>query len=453
MISKRTKPIAHFIGIGGIGMSGLAQWFQTEGWKVSGSDATKSVITDGLKRLGIKTLIGHRESNLPKDVSLVLVTQAVPEDNPELRLARKRHIEILSYPQMLGRLTHLYETLAVAGAHGKSTTTSLLSLILTRAGRDPTVIVGTKLKEFGNRNFRSGRGQYLVLEADEYKASFLHYSPALAVLTNIDAEHLDFYKNIRNIRKAFIRFLAGVRPGGTIVLNRDDKEISSLEPDIKLLAVKNRLRVIWYSLHMPLAKKIKRALRLPGTHNVQNALAAMAAAKSVGIPEKICLQAIAAYRGAWRRMEYRGRFRGALVYDDYGHHPTEIRATLAAFRELFPNKKLLCVFQPHQADRLAKLFDDFQSAFDLADETLILPPYEVVGRDNQQFSRNSEALVRQIQKNHPRKLIFYLSKPENLVRALSVFEPLHRRVIIMMGAGNIVDLTNKFLVPRGSKPL
>lgn len=442
----------HLIGIGGIGMSNLAYWFLASGWSVSGSDLTPSRITRELQKAHIRVKIGHKKANLPEGCGLVVYSQAVAKVNPELKEARRLGVPAVSYPEMLGRLTRNYKTIAVAGAHGKSTTSSLLALVLENAGLDPTVIVGTKLKEFGGKGFRAGKGEYLVIEADEYAGAFLHYSPLIAVVTNIDREHLDFYRDLTDVKKAFLAFTKNVAPGGTVVLSRDDKNLRSFKPQV---------RTVWYSLRQLEAKKIRKALFISGEHNVSNALAVWRTARLLGIPEKKIFEVFKKYRGSWRRMEYRGKFKIQKskvkidIYDDYAHHPTEIKATLQAFREKYPGSKIVCVFQPHQAERLKALFKDFQTAFDAADVALILPVYQVAGRDKPSPKFDSESLVKAIQRKQPKKLIFYLSDPKNLKKALStlLLPATHHSlpaIVVMMGAGNIVDYTDSLIHRGGS---
>jgi UDP-N-acetylmuramate--alanine ligase len=375
--------------------------------------------------------------------------------------AKRLKVRTLPYATVLGGLTKRYATIAISGSHGKSTTTALAGLVLMNAGLDPTILIGTNLRELGDKNIRVGRGQHLVLEADDFGGAFLHYSPAIAIVTNIDREHLDFYKNFSNLKRAFLGFLASTRPGGTFILNRDDKNLFLLRARIAAIAKKNGVRVVWYSLRDPEVKNIRRAIKIPGEHNISNATAVYKLGKTLKIPEAKVLAAIGSYRGAWRRMEYRGVFRGtgakgakkgagggALVYDDYAHHPTEIKATLRAFREKYPKHRIVCVFQPHQMKRLAALFKEFTTAFDGADETLILPIYKVAGRDEKPGRYDSQALVKAIQKKQPKKLLFYLSDPKYLKPALvslTATGPLSRKVIVMMGAGDIVELTDSLL--------
>lgn len=435
-------------------------------------------MTDELKKEGITVKIGHKTGNLPPAGSgngaLVVYNRAIRPDNLELRAAQARKdLVVIPYAAALGRITEQYETIAITGSHGKSTTTALAGLVLAKAGFDPTILVGTKLANLGGKNIRIGRGPYLVLEADDYGAAFLDYSPAVAIVTNIDREHMDFYKTETNVNRAFLRFLARTRPGGTLILNRDDRPLFSLRPRIAALARRNHLRVIWFSVRgsgprgegAALAAKVRRIIPIPGPHNVSNAMAVMKLVEGLGIPEKTALAAIGSYRGAWRRMEYKGSLyipssrRAVRVFDDYAHHPSEIRATLAAFRERFPHSPLLCVFQPHQAKRLELLFDEFMAAFDGADIVFILPLYQVLGRD-EKLPRDSAALVRAIEERAagngaPGKPIFYLRDPGKIraavIAVLRDVPPARISgrtappVVIMMGAGDIVDLTKRLL--------
>ncbi len=473
------RRIVHFIGIGGIGMSALARWFLARKWAVFGSDTTEGKITLDLKKQGLKVKIGHKKGNLRPKTDLVIYNSAILRDNPELKEARRRDIAIFSFSEALGELTRHYETFAIAGAHGKSTTTSLLALVLLRARWDPTIIVGTKLKELtppaDGSNFRMGRSNYLVLEADEWKAAFLHYSPTYAIITNIDKEHLDFYKNFSNIKKTFLKFVGNMRPRGVLVANHDNNNLYALRSQIQKIVKARHTKVIWYSVDQSspaLIAKLKKNISIPGAHNLSNALAVYTLARHLNVNEKIIFSVLKSYHGAWRRFEYRGELRirnkesgirdGKLktkrdsavipnsrflipVYDDYAHHPTEIAATLGAFREKFPRAHLICVFQPHQAKRLKLLFKEFTRAFKDADTLVLLPVYKVAGRDKESPRYNSRALAKKIgnavyvgnTKKLPKVLEKIVTKTYNL-------KPAHF-VLVMMGAGTIVEETDKLL--------
>ncbi len=446
-MEKNKQLSIYFIGIGGIGISSLARLYKSKGWKVSGSDAVASELISTLRKEDIHVTIGHKRENIKPDLNLVVYNRAIHPDNPEILAAKKFHIKTLPYADVLGKLTKEYITIAITGSHGKTTTTALAALALIKGDYDPTVLIGTTLKEFGGKNIRVGKSDYLVIEADDFGAAFTAYSPTVATVTNIDREHLDFYKNFNNVKKAFLKFLSHVKPGGLMILNRDDAPLWGLRSRIAARAKKNSVTIVWYSSVEATAKKIKKNISIPGKHNILNATAVFELGRFLEIPEEKILSAIHSYHGAWRRMELRGKFKGARVFDDYAHHPTEIAATLQAFREKFPEKKILCVFQPHQVQRLALLFREFQTAFNEADETLILPLYHVAGRDAVIPNRDSEALVRAIQKKQPRKPIFYLANPAKLKDAIVALDdtPLSRKVIVMMGAGDIVKLTDALI--------
>ncbi len=426
----------HFIGIGGIGVSALAKYYLEKGHQVSGSDLVSSEITDALKKRGAKVYIGHKILNL-KLPDLVIYSPAVPENNLELKEAKKLGIECLSYPQALGELTKKHFTIAISGTHGKSTTTAMIGLLLEKAGFDPTVIVGTKLKKFGNSNCRVGKSQYLVIEADEHFASFLNYWPKIIVLPSIEKDHLDFYKNLKNILKTFKKYIEHLPQDGWLVANRDDRNIFQL--------TKNRKqKTIYYSLKQIEAKKIKRILKIPGEHNVSNALAALAVARILKIPEKISFKTLSEYKGAWRRFEEKDiklEARSCKLISDYGHHPTEIRVTLKAAREKFPKKEIWCVYQPHQYQRTYYLFKDFVKAFKEApvDKLILTDIYDVAGREKKEIKKkvSSEKLVKAINKKGAIYIPTIKETAKYLKKNLRGGE-----VVIIMGAGNIYNLAN-----------
>ncbi|MEK7609180.1 MAG: Mur ligase domain-containing protein [Patescibacteria group bacterium] len=416
---------AHFIGIGGIGVSALAQYYLADGWRVSGSDAVRSEITDDLKKRGARIFIGQRAANIPPagGPDLVVYSAAIKSDHPELVEAKKKGIKTLLYSQAVGELTKKYYTIAVAGSHGKSTTTALIGLILIKAGLDPTIIIGTKLKELGSTNFRLGKSRYLVLEADEYARSFHNYFPKISVLTNIDREHLDVYKNLSGVLAGFRKYLKNVSE--YIVANSEDRNVKKvLNPKSDTLNPK----VVWYG-------EGKHQLAIPGTHNQFNAEAAWQAVKLLGVKKIVADKVFRSYHGAWRRMEKlkkgsKFHVLGCVIYSDYAHHPTEIKATLQALREKYPKRKLVCVFQPHQQDRLNRLFKEFTTAFKNADKTIIYPLYKVKGRDSS--GKTSADLVKAI--NRP--AVFYA---DNFKEVLKLIRPDmgSGSVIVFMSAGDL----------------
>ncbi len=433
----------HFIGIGGIGVSALTKYYLEKGYRVSGSDLVSSEITKALRKKGAKLLIGkHKAKNLPKNVDLVIYSPAVPKDNPELKEAKKLKIKCQSYPEALGELTKKYFTIAVSGTHGKSTTAAMAGLLLKKAGFDPTVIVGTKLKEFRNSNCRVGKSKYLVIEADEWQASFLNYWPKIIVITNIEKEHLDYYKNLNNILKTYKEYIRHLPKDGVLVVNRNDENIKRIMN--YELGIKNKK---YYSLKSKEAKRFKKILKVPGEYNVSNALAALAVARVLKIPDKISFKALSEYRGSWRRFEIKkfkipdSRFK-ILVISDYAHHPTEIKVTLEAAREKFTRKKIWCVFQPHQYQRTFYLFKDFVKAFSKApiDKLIITDIYDVAGREKGKIKEkiSSEKLIEAINK----PWAIYLPK-EEIVRYLKK-NLKGREVVIIMGAGDIYKLVDSF---------
>ena len=418
---------------------------------MSGSDLVASEITDFLEKKGIKVKIGQTAENISKDIDLVVYSPAVNSKNPEYKKAKELGIKLQTYPQALGELTKEYFTIAVSGAHGKSTTTAMIALVLIKAGLDPTVIVGTKVKEFAGpgliggagTNFRMGKSKFLVIEACEYDSSFLYYLPKIAVITNIDKEHLDYFKTFNNVKKAFKDFIAQLPVTGFLVFNKDDK----YPPKIG----KVKFKSIGYSLKQKEAKKIKSILKVPGSHNVSNALAALQVARILAIPDEISFKALSEFTGTWRRFEIknaelrgnlRGKTRKIIVVSDYGHHPNEITATLKAAREKYPNKKIWCVFQPHQYQRTYYLFEEFVKTFRSApiDEIIITDIYDVAGREVKEIKQevSSKNLVREINKD----TIVYsslLELEEYVKKNIKSGD-----VLIIMGAGDIYKFADKF---------
>ena len=453
----------YFIGIGGIGVSALAQYYLAKGAQVSGSDLVSSEITNLLKARGARIFIGKQKAtNIPKDVDLVIYSPAIQKDNPELKRAlkiknSKLKIKIMSYPEALGELTKQYFTIAVCGTHGKSTTTAMISLILIKAGLNPTVILGTKLREFGDSNFRMGgkpkiinnqlsiiNNQVLVIEADEWHESFLNYWPKIVVLTNIEKEHLDYYKTFKNYILAFKKFIGHLPANGVLIANGDDKNISK----VKSQKSKPQLKAQNFSLKQKEVRKLRKILRVPGTHNIYNALAALTCARVLNVPDKISFEALAEYKGSWRRFEERElkvENCKLKIILDYAHHPTEIAATLEAVREKYPRKKIWLIFQPHQYQRTYYLFRDFIRVLVSADvKKIIIPPiYEVAGREDKALVKkvSSLKLVEAINKKVKDKAVFLNNFEAIRNYVISRFDG---DILIIMGAGNIYNLVKLF---------
>lgn len=358
---KNIKTV-HFIGVGGIGVSAVARLMLSRGVKVSGSDRDRSLITDKLEAGGVKIFVGHQATNMPEVCDLVVYSPAVSDNNPELVVARDRGVQALSYPEALGMISCGMRTIAVAGTHGKTTTTAMIAEVLVGAQVDPTVIVGSLLKS--GTNFIAGKSNLFVVEACEYKRSFINLTPEILVITNIDNDHLDYYGSIEGVQKAFSEMVEKVPAHGAIVCNPNDLLVAP----VLLGAV---ARIVDYT-----NENLVTTLAVPGDHNIKNAKAALAVARILGVDDEEALRLLAQFQGTWRRMEYKGKMEsGALVYDDYAHHPTEIKATLQGFRAKYPSGRIRVIFQPHLYSRTKLLLDDFARSFGDADEVIVAPIY------------------------------------------------------------------------------
>jgi UDP-N-acetylmuramate--alanine ligase len=377
----------HFVGIGGIGMSGIAEVLLNLGYRVTGSDLKESETTKRLAQLGAKICVGHRAANLA-DVDVVVISSAVKPDNPEVREARARKIPVIARAEMLAELMRMKYGVAIAGSHGKTTTTSLVATVLVAGGMDPTAVIGGKLAAFGS-NARLGGGEYLVAEADESDGSFLHLAPTVAVVTNIDPEHLDYYGDLISLERAFTEFVNKVPFYGIAVLCLDHPRVQALLPKCaKRVATYGLSQQADYrainvtasgtEMHYTAVAKGRVlgdvTLRMPGTHMVSNALACLAVADFLGIPFAVYQKALASFQGVARRFTQRGEAGGVLVVDDYGHHPAEIRATLAGARAGF-GKRIVAAFQPHRYTRTRDLMDEFATAFNDADHVIVSDIY------------------------------------------------------------------------------
>ena len=424
-------------------MSALARLLRARRWRITGSDSDPGEIGAELKAEGITVKKGHRAANLPPLCDLVVTSQAIAPRNPELIAARKRRCLIRTYPEMLGELSEGFDSVAVAGTHGKSTVSAMLAAMFLRGGQDPTVLIGAKVPFLKNRNYRSGRSRRMVFEADEYGRAFHAYSPAAAVITNIEFDHPETYPDLASVRRAFLDFARRIRHDGTLVLNANDPVSVSLRKDFSALAKRRGLTLHWVALANSGFAKIQ--LRVPGRHNREDSVLAAAMAKACGVAAKDIIAALRVFPGIWRRLEPLGTRAGALIFDDYAHHPTEVRAGLSALRERYPRRKILCVFEPHQNRRFRALFDDFKTAFREADETLILPVYRPRGRDISASPRRSAAaLVRHLQAEQPPAKVFYLADYRHLAKAVAALGPLRNKVIVFMGAGNVSLLARQF---------
>lgn len=426
----------HFIGIGGIGVSALARYYLSKGLEVSGSDLVSSEITKSLEKEGVRIYIGHDAKNIEEGTEKVVYSAAVGKDAPgfvERQRAKELKIPTGTYSEALGELTKKYTTIAVAGSHGKGTTTAMLSLMIIEAGLDPTVIVGTRLKEFDGKNFRAGGGDYLVMEADEYDRSFLNYKPNIAVVTNVDNDHLDIFGDINGVIEVFNQYLKNLPDSSLAIVNAQDKYTEKIIEGV-------RSEIVYFD--MP-AEFNSWNLQVPGKFNQLNAEAAWQAAKAIGVKREVAENAVSRYMGAWRRMEplepIKG-FENAVVYADYGHHPTEILLTTKAFKEKYPERSIFLIFQPHQVKRLDMLFDEFKICFRNVDELVLLPVYQVAGRE-EDIGKTSEDLTKEIEKynkdNGINQSVSYLQSLDEALRLID------EQVVIFMGAGDIDNEVRK----------
>jgi UDP-N-acetylmuramate--alanine ligase len=444
----------HFVGIGGAGMCGLAELLHGEGLQVSGCDLGANEATARLQQLGIPVAIGHDPAHLSQTQVLV-VSSAIAADNPEVAAARERAIPVIRRAEMLGEISRLRRCIAVAGTHGKTTTTSLTGFILTEAGLDPTVAVGGRVHFLG-AHARLGRGPHLVCEADEFDRSFLDLHPVVAVITCVEAEHLDTYGTVEALEDAFVAFANHVPFYGAVIANLDD-------PGVRRLLPRLHRRVVTYGFS-PQANVHGRAvtltpeggccqvvlggqeagtlsIRLPGRHMIANALAALAAAVEVEVNPATALAALAAFTGVARRFERKGQRRGVLVVDDYAHHHTELAATLQAARQAFPTARLVAVFQPHLYSRTAAFAAQLGEALLAADAAVVLPIYPA--RETPVPGVTAALVVDAARRCGHRHVLL----ADSFDDALAHLDGLLREgdVLLTMGAGNVVHLGERWL--------
>jgi UDP-N-acetylmuramate--alanine ligase len=377
----------HMVGIGGAGMSGIAEVLLTLGYEVSGSDLVKGAVAQRLESLGAVVHAGHARENV-RDAQVVVRSTAVRDENPELVEAREKGVPIIPRAEMLAELMRLKVGVAVAGTHGKTTTTSLLATIFMEAGLDPTVIIGGRLNAYGS-NAMLGQGRYLIAEADESDGSFLCLLPRMSIVTNIDADHLDFYKDLDEIRDSFVNFMNSVPFYGLNVVCGDDPGVQSVLPRVRRPVLTygfghdNMLRAEIITCEAGSRFRVYNrgqewgevSLTHPGRHNVLNALAAIGVAMEAGVPRKDIIHGLGAFAGVGRRFEHKGERGGVMVVDDYGHHPTEIAATLETARLCHPDKRLVVAFQPHRFTRTQALFGEFSKVFAGVDQLLLTEIY------------------------------------------------------------------------------
>ncbi|MBN1957754.1 MAG: UDP-N-acetylmuramate--L-alanine ligase [Desulfuromonadales bacterium] len=440
----RIKKI-HFVGIGGIGMSGIAELLLNQGYLVSGSDLHDSDAIRRLVELGGEIKIGHQAENIT-DVDVVVTSTAVKANNPEVVEAQRQHIAVIPRAEMLAELMRMKYGIAIAGTHGKTTTTSMMSVVLHHAGIDPTAVIGGRLDVFGS-NAKLGRGKFLVAEADESDGSFMHLSPTIAVVTNIDADHLDYYSGIEEIKQIFVDFINKVPFYGRAVLCLEDKNVQDILP-----AVKKRFTTYGFSSQADFyAEDVKQrqgrtsfnafyrgqelgriSFRMPGRHNVLNALSVIAVAHELEIPFQTVIGGFRNFGGLQRRFQVREEVDGIMLVDDYGHHPAEIKATLGAAKSGW-NKRVIAVFQPHRYTRTAALFEDFQTAFYQADILVVTDVY-AAGEDPVDGA-TGEALAQGVLEHGHKAVVYRATLEEVSAYVAEIAEP--GDMVITLGAGNV----------------
>ncbi len=443
----------HFVGIGGIGMSGIAEVLLNLGYHISGSDLKETEVTRRLRTLGCDISYGHRSENL-READVVVISSAVRKNNPEVEAAEQRLIPVIPRAEMLAELMRMKIGIAIAGTHGKTTTTSLISTVLAAGGLDPTVVIGGRLNSIGS-NARLGQGEFLVAEADESDGSFLKLMPTIAVVTNIDPEHLDFYKGIEEIKETFLSFLEKIPFFGLAVLCLDHPNIQSLLPKLKK-------RFATYGLTTQAdfqAREIafeglstsfdvfhhrqgigRLSLRMPGVHNVYNALATLATAFELNIPFRVVQETLRDFSGIQRRFQIKGEKKGILIVDDYGHHPVEIMATLKAARTGWA-KRIIAVFQPHRYTRTQTLFKEFLTAFYDAD-VLILTDIYPAGEDRIE-GVESKALFEGLREYGHKDVTYFAEKGEIVDHLLRILSP--GDLVITLGAGDIWQVSEELV--------
>ena len=448
----------HFIGAGGVGMSGLAQLLMKHRAIVTGSDQTPGDVVDRLRQMGADMKIGHNAQNLRPDTDVVVISAAIKEDNPELKLARQRGCRVYKYAQMLGELMSRYEGIAISGTHGKSTTCGWLVYCLKEAGVDANFIIGARINQLGSSSGVAD-SKYFVAEACEYDRSFLNLKPRLGCILNIEQDHLDYYRDEEEIVEAFGEFAHGIKSDGILIAGGQDANVAriirqlgqnqryetfGLDESCSFYAKNLVQRDGLYSFDVYHNGKLLGATRIsiPGKHNVTNALAVAAMAVNAGLDGARVLQLLTGFTGMDRRVMLKGRFKNITVLDDYAHHPTEIRASLEAMRERYKPKRLWCIFQPHQYSRTRFLLDDFAESFKLADVTIVPEIYFVRDSDKEKKEINARILVERMRDNGTDAMFIdgFSAICEYLKRNVTGGD-----LVVTMGAGDIWKVTDEYI--------
>ncbi len=446
----------HFIGIGGIGMSGIAEILLDQGFRVSGSDRSLSDVTERLQQLGATIFEGHRGENIAADVDTVVYSSAVAPDNPEMVAAQTRKIPLVRRAEMLAEVMRLKYGIGIAGTHGKTTTTSMTSLVLMEGGLDPTVIVGGKLSGLGGTNARMGKGDFIVVEADEFDRSFLSITPTIAVLTTLETDHLDCYRDLEDIKGAFIQFANKVPFYGFVVLSLDEPALLDIMPqlskkkivtyglnpqaDVQAVDIHHKENTSTYTLVRQQTDLGTITLHVPGKHNVQNSLGAIAVGLELGIPFEKIKAGMEKFSGVYRRWEKKGEAAGITLYDDYAHHPTECRATLAGAKSGW-RRRVVCVFQPHLFTRTRDFYEEFGKSFLLSDVLVVTDIYPA--REEPIQGITGELIVNAA-KQFGHKEVYSVPDKNNVPAFLkTITKP--GDIVITMGAGDIWKYGEKFL--------
>ncbi|MBI3377876.1 MAG: UDP-N-acetylmuramate--L-alanine ligase [Nitrospirae bacterium] len=450
--------IIHFVGIGGIGMSGIAEVLHNLGYEVTGSDVKESDTTNRLNSLGIKVDIGHRAENVD-DAHVVVISSAVSKDNAEVMEAKRKSIPVIPRAEMLAELARMKYGILVAGAHGKTTTTSLIATVIASSGLDPTVVIGGKLRSTGS-NARLGQGDFLVAEADESDGSFLRLSPTIAVVTNIDREHMDFFKTMDSLRDAFLSFINKVPFYGVSIVCIENEELCKLLPyvhrryityglspdsDVYAADIKKGFMTVSFDVVYKGENLGNFSLPVPGVHNILNSLAAIVTARELKIETGVIKEALKKFSGIQRRFELKGEEKGIKVFDDYGHHPTEIKATLNAAKDgLLARQgagRLFVIFQPHRYTRTKDLMDEFTSCFSEADILCLMDIYSAGEKPINGIDSN--ALLDRIKKTGHKDAAYFHDREklmDNLLMRLK-----NGDVVFTLGAGDVWKLGEEIL--------
>jgi UDP-N-acetylmuramate--alanine ligase len=444
----------YFVGIGGIGMSGIAEILLNQGFRVSGSDLTMTEVTRHLAESGATVYEGHNPDNL-HDVDVLVYSSAVSQDNPEVIAAGERKIPVIRRAEMLAEVMRLHHGIAVAGTHGKTTTTSMLGMVLIEGHKDPTVIVGGKLHAFGGTNARLGSGEFMVVEADEYDRSFLKLNPSIAILTTLEEEHLDIYGSLEDLKTAFIEFANKVPFYGFVALCLDEPTLQEILPEIQRKVVTYGFSSQADVQAVDLVQKEQRSsftvvangnelgtisLGVPGEHNVQNALAAVAVSLELGIPFEQIKTALDAFAGAFRRFELKADVSGVLVVDDYAHHPTEVKVTLKGIKAGW-RRRVVCVFQPHTYTRTRDFYKDFGRSFMNADLLIVTDVYAARERAIQGITGE---IIAEAAKNFGHRNVQYVPDKTQLADLLITVVK-EGDIVITMGAGDIYMHCSRFI--------